>query len=146
LKEDFDENTGGGCCFFFRKVNVRENMPADAIRRNQISKKLGDISKTIRFVSMNSGVISLESLFKRFLPVAVEITKALAHKTVKSRERALLAATFDDHVDEFDLILIFQCSGNVPLDLLGYRSSSVYGNILHNPLMTLSSDRWFDEG
>ena len=84
-------------------------MPADAIRRNQISKKLGYISKTIRFVSMNSGVIGLERLFERFLPIAVQITKALAHETIESRECALLAATFDDHVDEFDLKLAFQC-------------------------------------
>jgi hypothetical protein len=85
-------------------------MPADTVRRNQISKKLGYISKTIRFVSVNSRVISLECLFERFLPVAVEIAKALAHKTVESRECALLAATFDDHVDQFDLTLEFQGS------------------------------------
>jgi len=73
-------------------------VPANGVRRNQIAEEFSNVSKTVRFVSMDGGVICLESLFKGFLPIAIEITESLAHETVESRESAFLGTTFDDHV------------------------------------------------
>ena len=68
-----------------------------------MSKKSGDVSQTIGFISVDSRIILVEGFFKGVGPDPVEFTETFANKSIKRRVGAFLGATFNDHVDELNL-------------------------------------------
>jgi hypothetical protein len=68
-----------------------------------VAEEPGNVSHTIRFVSVNCIKVILECGFKAFRPDAIELAESFADETVVSRVGTFLGATFNDHVDEFNL-------------------------------------------
>jgi len=68
-----------------------------------VPEETGDVAQAIGLIPMNGCVVIRERLLESICPDTVEFAEALADKTIEGGVRTLLGATFDNHVDEFDL-------------------------------------------
>jgi hypothetical protein len=66
-------------------------------------EETGDVAQAISFIPVDCGVIIRECLLKSICPDTVEFAEALANETVEGGVGTLLGATFDNHIDEFNL-------------------------------------------
>ena len=64
LKEDFDENTAAGGCFFFVEVDNREHMPADGVGADEVTEKAGDVTKAVGLVAMDCVIVVGKCIFE----------------------------------------------------------------------------------
>ena len=64
LEEDFDEDTAAGSCFFFIKMDDREDVPAYRVRAYEVTEKAGDITKAVGFVAMDRIIVVRECIFE----------------------------------------------------------------------------------
>jgi hypothetical protein len=108
LNQNLDEDTAGTGCVFLVEANDMENMPANRVRGQEMSKELGDDAKTVRFVPMDRLVVLGEHVLKQILPQSVELAKALSNETKEFVVCAFLTAAFDDHGRELFFLATWQ--------------------------------------
>jgi hypothetical protein len=66
-------------------------------------EETGDVTQAIGLIPVDCRVIIRERLLESICPDTVEFAEALANEAVEGRVGTLLGATFDNHVDEFNL-------------------------------------------
>lgn len=106
LEHDFDEDTTRRGGVVLVHLDDVEDGPGNGVGRELMSEEASDVSKSVRFVSVNRVVVRLEALLVRDRPDLVELRESLSHESVELGVGSFLRATFDDHVAHFDL---YQC-------------------------------------
>ena len=104
--EDLDEDAGRRSSFLLVEVDVVQNVPTNGITRNQMSKELSNDAQSVGFVPVDGFVLLRKHILEQFSPEPVQFAETFTYKSVELAIRTFLGTTFDDHLDDFNLILI----------------------------------------
>lgn len=97
LEQNLDENTAARGSLFLVQVDNGQDMPANCVAAQDMTKEASNVAEAVRLVPVNRLVVLGKRLLEQVSPEAVQLGKPLADEAVELGIRPLLRAALNHH-------------------------------------------------